>query len=281
MASVNALHGDIGMIGQDDILVILSKSGESQELIGLVPYVRSKGATVVAVTSKGNSRLAALSDMSIVLPMERELCAFNLVPTISAQVQMIFGDMVTVALMHRRNFSLQAYAENHPSGKIGRKIATKVRDLMLSGEELPLVCPNDRLMDVLVELSSKRCGAVLIVSKELQLQGIFTDGDLGRTLNSLGAEALQLPISQLMTRSPRTISSEALAIAALEEMEADPRRPITFLAVVDAANRLLGAIKLHDLIQAGFQQGDRAQVEAPSLPLEPTAGLIAATLPNG
>lgn len=252
IAPVNALHGDIGIVSERDVFVMLSKSGESEELINLVPFVRNKGAKTIAIVSNSNSRLVRACDMHILLPMERELCPFNLVPTVSSQIQMIFGDLLTIALMRRRDFNLDEYAQNHPSGKIGRRITTRVQDLMLKDGALPICHPQEKLVDTLVELSKKRCGAVFIVDKDRKLLGIFTDGDLGRALNSNGAEALETTIDKLMTVNPRRIGGDVLAIKAVEQMEENPQHPITLLAVTDSSDKLVGAIKLHDIIQAGL-----------------------------
>jgi arabinose-5-phosphate isomerase len=252
LASTNALHGDIGIISERDILVMLSKSGESEELLNLVPFVRNKGAKVIAIVSNSRNRLVQACDMSIVLPLEKELCPYDLCPTVSTQIQMIFGDILTVALMSLKEFSLSQYAENHPGGKIGRRITTKIKDLLISGAAMPICHPNDKLIDTLVELSQKRCGCVLVVDEESRLLGIFTDGDLGRALTSQGPKVLEKPISALMTLSPRTIGQEELAWTALQRLEADQKHPITVLAVTDENQKLLGIIKMHDIVQAGI-----------------------------
>jgi arabinose-5-phosphate isomerase len=190
--------------------------------------------------------------MSMVLPLERELCPFDLAPTISTQTQMIFGDLMTVGLMNLKQFSLEAYARNHPAGKLGRRVGIKVQDLMLTGKAIPTCMAEDKLIDILVEISHKRCGCVMIIDKDNYLQGIFTDGDLGRALNAGGPQALQSPIKEYMTTTPRRISPEELAWKALQTMEADPNKPITVLAVVDTSQKLLGLIKMHDILQAGI-----------------------------
>lgn len=252
MAPTNALHGDIGILNPDDLFILLSRGGETEELLNLVPYVRNKGVKTIAIVSDVSSRLSRICDMSIGLPLIRELCPFNLVPTTSTQIQMIFGDLLTVALMKRKNFTLDQYAENHPSGKIGRRIATKVEDLMLRNEEIPICSPNELLMTALVELSKKRCGCVMVVDQEKNLLGIFTDGDLGRVLNTHGSDVLRNTMSQMMNTHPRTILKDKLAWEALQEMEANLSHPITVLAVTDENCKLLGLIKMHDILQAGI-----------------------------
>lgn len=252
MAPTNALHGDIGILHPDDLFIMLSRGGETEELLNLVPYVRNKGVKTIAIVSDASSRLSRLCDISIGLPLARELCPFNLVPTTSTQIQMIFGDLLTIALMKRKNFTLDQYAENHPSGKIGRRITTKVEDLMLCGEAVPTCGPDQLLLNALVELSKKRCGCVMVIDKEKNLLGIFTDGDLGRALNVHGSDVLQSPMSKMMNTHPRSISKDKLAWEALQEMESKPGHPITVLAVTDESSKLLGVIKMHDILQAGI-----------------------------
>lgn len=252
MAPTNALHGDIGLISANDMVLLLSKSGETEELLNLVPYIHQKGAQTVAIVSDSSSRLSRLCNLSISLPLAKELCPYNLVPTTSTQIQMIFGDLLTVALMQLKKFGMDQYAENHPSGKIGRRITTKVHELMLTGPALPLCHPNDKTLDILVQLSQKRCGCVLIVDETSKLLGIFTDGDLGRTLNSYGPQGLELPIKQHMSHHPRSIAPDKLAWEAMQLMEKDPTHPITVLAVTDQEHHLIGLIKLHDILLAGI-----------------------------
>jgi len=250
--SAHALHGDIGMVTENDVFMAFSKSGESEELLNLIPFVRERGAKLIAVVSNPNNRLSRACDMSMVLPLERELCPFDLAPTISTQIQMIFGDLMTVGLMNLKKFSLDDYAKNHPAGKLGRRAATKVKDLMLTGASVPICHPGDKLVDILVVLSQKRCGCVLVVDEGHHLQGIFTDGDLGRALNSIGTNALQTPVGQMMTKTPRSIGPEALAWEAVKSMESNRLHPITVLAVIDQDRKLLGIIKMHDILQAGI-----------------------------
>lgn len=252
LAPTNALHGDIGIVTPDDIFIMLSRGGETEELLNLVPFVKSKGAKTVAIVSDANSRLSRLCDISISLPLAKELCPFNLVPTTSTQIQMIFGDLLTVALMRRKNFTLDQYAENHPNGKIGRRITTTVEDLMIQGADLPICPPSELILNALLELSKKRCGCVLIVDSSQKLLGIFTDGDLGRLLSAQGSDVLKKPLADVMNRHPRHITKDKLAWEALQEMEARPGKPITVLAVTDREMRLQGLIKMHDILQAGI-----------------------------
>ena len=248
LTPANALHGDIGFVSAEDVFLCLSKSGQSQELIELIPHIQKKGAATIAVVSTPHSKLAKLCDFSIVLPIQREICPYNLAPTTSTAAQLIFGDCLAVALMQAKQFSVQDFAANHPGGSLGRKINFKIADLMLKGNELPLCAPNDALLQVLHELSIKRCGCLLVIDQQARLEGIFTDGDLRRAIQSKGPDSLQLPISQLMTASPKSISSDQLALEAVRMMEEDPARLITVLPVLDQG-RVVGLIRMHDILQ--------------------------------
>lgn len=248
----NALHGDIGIVSKDDVFLMISKGGESEELLQMIPYLRNKGVKLVAIVNNAHSRLAKACELSVVLPMEKELCPFDMVPTTSAVIQMILGDVLAIGLMTHKNFSLIEYAMNHPSGKIGRRLTIRVKDLMLSGKDIPLCNPQDKLVDTLVELSNKRCGCVMIIDKEKTLLGIFTDGDLRRALQKHGSKALDMEMQSLMTKKARSIADDAMASQALDLMEADQQHPITVLPVVDANSRVKGLIKMHDILQSGL-----------------------------
>lgn len=256
LCPLNALHGDIGMLGPKDIFIMLSKSGESEELLNLVPFLHHRSIPIIAwVSSSSSCRLARAADDYIVLPVKQELCPFDLVPTTSAAVQMLFGDMLAIALMSQREFSLDQYALNHPAGRIGRRISLKVKDLMVKGEELPLCSAEQPLTETIVELSKKKCGCILITDEQRQqLMGIFTDGDLRRALQRYGPTVLSLPMQQLMNSQPRTIAAEALAWEAMRAMEASQQQPINVLPVTcaECPSKLVGLIKMHDLVQSGL-----------------------------
>ena len=249
----NALHGDIGIVGKEDILILMSKSGETEELVRLIPFARKKGAMIISIVSNASSRLAKRSDFFIVLPMEKELCPFDLAPTISAEIQLIFGDVLAMALMRAKKFSLNDYALNHPAGIIGKKITLKVKDLMICGSDIPKCSSNDCLIDVLPELSSKKCGCLLALDDEDRLLGIFTDGDLRRSLQSQGSRVLEEKIRNLMTSSPKCTEVDVLAIEAMKQMEADPQRLVNVLCVLEK-DKIVGVIRMHDIVQAGLSR---------------------------
>lgn len=252
LSPTDALHGDIGIVSENDVFVFLSKSGESDELLNLIPYLRNKGVYLIAVVSAANSRLEKVCHLSITLPVIKELCPFDLAPTTSAAIQLIFGDVLTVALMRTKNFSLSDYALNHPAGRIGKRISLRVKDLMITGKRLPICSPQDILVNILGELSSKGCGCIMVIDNEGILKGIFTDGDLRRSLQHHGVQALDMTLETLMTRTPRSIGPDILAWDAMKQMEADQNRAITTLPVIDDRRALLGLIKMHDILQSGL-----------------------------
>jgi arabinose-5-phosphate isomerase len=252
LSPTDALHGDIGMVTNKDVFVLLSKSGETDELLSLVPYIRNKGATLMSIVSNKESRLSRACDHHIHLPLAGELCPFNMAPTMSTTLQMIFGDILAIAMMRHKKFTLDEYASNHPAGAIGRKITLKVKDLMITGDKMPLCKPTDRLIDTLVELSNKRAGCVLIVNAKKRMRGIFTDGDLRRSLQKHGAEVMQFTMDSLMTTTPKKIGPNVLAIDALRLMEQNQNHPIMVLPVVEEDQTVVGLIKMHDIIQTGL-----------------------------
>jgi arabinose-5-phosphate isomerase len=249
LPTMDALHGDIAVVTKEDIVVLLSKSGETKELLSLLPYIRKKGAKIISIVSADKTPLSKEVDLSICLPLEKELCPFNLAPTTSTVLQLIFGDVLAVALMKEKNFSLEEYAMNHPAGAIGKRIALRVEDLLFEEEGLPLCYENDILIDILHVLSSKKCGSLIVVDKNEQLLGIFTDGDLRRSIQKHGKNFIYKKIKDLMTVSPKSISKDKLAIDAMKKMEED--KLITVLPVVDK-EKVIGIIRMHDIIQAGL-----------------------------
>ncbi|MFI0434924.1 MAG: SIS domain-containing protein [Parachlamydiaceae bacterium] len=251
LSPTDALHGDLGMVSSQDVFIILSKSGESDELINLIPAIRNKGARLIGVVCNPHSRLGSACHITVILPFKNELCPFDMAPTMSTTVQLLFGDLLTIALMQHKNFSLNEYALNHPSGRIGKRMTLKVKDLMLMGDRIPLCKPDDYLGDVLVELSNKRCGCIIATDENLRLLGIFTDGDLRRTLQKVGGDVLKLRMEEVMNRSPCSIGPDVLAWEAMKRMEKDYKKRMMMLPVVDSTSKLLGLLHLHDLVESG------------------------------
>jgi len=251
LPSLNFLHGDIGIVSSEDCVILLSKSGETEELLGLVPYIRKKGAKIIALVSNSNSRLAQMADEALSLPVEKELCPFDLAPTISTEVQLLFGDVLAMALMKHKGFTLASYGENHPSGMIGKKATIKVSSIMIQGEALPVCQPTQKLLEVLPEFSAKRLGCLLVVDSQGKFQGIYTDGDLRRSLQALGSEVMEKTIAELMTRAPVSIHSDLLAWDALKLMQKDPKQWIMVLPVIEEG-KVVGLVRMHDIIHTGI-----------------------------
>lgn len=253
LSPVDALHGDIGILsgGTSNAVVFFSKSGNSEELLKLAPCAKAKGAYLISVTSTEDNLLRAVCDLNVHLPLERELCPFDLAPVTSTTIQMVFGDTVAVALMGARNLTRDEYAANHPAGRIGKSLIFKVKDVMKKQDELPVCKEGDLIMDQLVELTSKGCGCLLVIDDEYRLIGTFTDGDLRRTLKASGEGIFKLTVGQMCNRNPRTIGSNVMAVDAMRRMEAPPS-PVQFLPVLDDQNVLIGIVTLHGLVSAGL-----------------------------
>lgn len=248
---LDALHGDLGIVSDKDIVILLSKSGHTSELLALLPHIKKKGALTIAITSCENSPLKRECDLGIFLPVVKELCPFNLVPTTSTAVQLIFGDILAIALMKKKGVKIEEYALNHPAGTIGKKISLKVEDLMFKGEKLPLCKKGELLINILHLLSSKQCGSLIVVDDNFNLEGIFTDGDLRRTLSTHGESIFKRKIEEVMTKNPKTTIKDKLAVAALHDMECLPL--VTVLPVLEG-KQVVGLIRMHDIIQAGIKE---------------------------
>lgn len=247
----NALHGDIGILGQEDLFVFISKSGETKELLSLLPFVKLRGAKTIAWVSNLESKLYKKCDFSIYLPLGRELCPFDLAPTTSTVIQMIFGDILAIALMKRKSFSLQDYAMNHPAGSIGKRITQKVHEIMIQGQDLPICLLTDRLKDVLVEISDKRCGCLLVVDESRNLHGIFTDGDLRRALQKRPEGLLDESMEKLMNMEFLSIERHHLVHEAVQVMQKNPTKWVMMLPVVEK-KELVGLVRMHDIVHVNL-----------------------------
>ena len=252
LAPGEALHGDIALVQKNDLVLLFSKSGETAELLQLLPHLKNREAEVIGVVSRVSSRLGNLCDDYIYLPLKAELCPLNMAPMTSAALQLVFGDILSAALMEAKGFSLEEYSQNHPSGNIGLKTSLRVGDLMLIGDLLPLCKKEDVIMEVLPRMSQKQCGCLMAVDENMRLQGVFTDGDLRRAIDKSGALFAQKQIVQVMSVNPKWISRNVLAVSALQMMEENPDRLITVLPVLEDGC-VVGLIKLHQLVQAGLR----------------------------
>ncbi len=241
-----ASHGDLGMIQRDDVLLGISYSGESEELLRILPIVKRRGAKLVAIAGSAESSLATQADVVLDAGVAQEACPLNLAPTASTTAALALGDALAVALLDARGFSADDFARSHPGGALGRKLLTHVSDVMRTGDAVPSVRVGCSLAEAIIEITRKGMGMTAVVGADGRLAGLFTDGDLRRSLER-GAEPRGTPIESVMTRGPLTVRPEALAVEAVEIME---RRKSTQLPVVDAEGRLVGALNIHDLFRA-------------------------------
>ena len=241
-----ASHGDLGMVHRDDVFIAISYSGESAELVQIVPLVKRQGAKLIAMTGRADSSLGREADIVLDAAVAQEACPLNLAPTASTTAALALGDALAVALLDARGFSADDFARSHPGGALGRRLLTHVSDVMRTGERVPVVREDASLADALLEISRKGMGMTAVVDAEGRLLGLFTDGDLRRSIErDVNLRATR--VGSVMTRAPRTIGPEALAAEAVEIMES---RKSTQLPVVDRSGRLVGALNIHDLFQA-------------------------------
>ncbi len=241
-----ANHGDLGMITRDDVMIALSNSGESAELLTIVPLIKRQGAKLISITGEAGSSLAREADVHLDAHVEQEACPLGLAPTASTTAAIALGDALAVALLDARGFSAEDFARSHPGGTLGRRLLTHVSDMMRKGDEIPSVTRNATFSEAMLEMSQKRMGMTAVVDAKQRVLGIFTDGDLRRALDRLG-DIRKAKITDVMTLTPRTITPERLAVEAIEIME---RHRVNQILVVDAHKKLVGALNLHDLFKA-------------------------------
>jgi arabinose-5-phosphate isomerase len=241
-----ASHGDLGMVLREDVFIALSNSGESAEVLAIVPLLKRQGAKLIAFTGNADSTLAREADVHLYASAEKEACPLNLAPTASTTAALALGDALAVALMHAKGFTRDEFALSHPGGALGRRLLTHVRDVMRTGENAPSIDDGATLMDAMLEMSRGRMGMTAVLDDGKRVIGIFTDGDLRRTLEK-GADLRTTPIRSVMGTSPRTIAPDRLAVEAVEIME---RTKVNQILVVDEEKRLIGALNMHDLFRA-------------------------------
>lgn len=239
----DALHGDLGIISDGDVVLALSYSGSSEELINLIPAIRRRQVTIVAMTGVADSKLAKLSDEVIPIAVDREACPFNMAPTTSTTVTLAVGDALAMVLLEARGFRREDYAKLHPGGAIGRTLLLRVSDIMRTGERMAHVTRSALVKDALLAMTKARSGAVAIVDGRNKVVGIFTDGDLRRHLTTTPGLA-ELRIDRLMSRHPRTVRTDDLAVDVLAVFE---KHNFDDLIAVDAKGRLAGMIDIQDL----------------------------------
>ncbi|WP_432381205.1 KpsF/GutQ family sugar-phosphate isomerase [Duganella sp. P38] len=241
-----AAHGDLGMVTADDAFIAISYSGESAELMTILPVVKRMGSKVIAITGKPGSSLATIADVHLNVAVEKEACPMNLAPTTSTTVTLALGDALAVALLDLRGFKEEDFARSHPGGALGRRLLTHVKDVMRSGDAVPRVTADVRLTDALLEITQKGMGMTAIVDADNQPVGVFTDGDLRRMIDKV-QDFSKVIIGDVMHANPRTISPEKMAVDAVAIME---QYRINQMLVTDANGKLVGALHIHDLTRA-------------------------------
>lgn len=243
-----ASHGDLGMITANDVVIAISYSGRTNEILTILPLLKRWGIPLISLTGDPNSPLAQAADVNLDVTIEKEACPLGLAPTSSTTATLVMGDALAVALLRARNFTAEDFARSHPGGTLGKRLLLRIRDIMRTGHSIPMVTEHAALTDALVEMTNKGMGMTSVVNAQGQLLGVYTDGDLRRTLDG-GHDIRQTKICEVMTRNCKTIEQQALAVECLETME---KHKITSLLVVDDNRIPIGAIHMHDLLRAGI-----------------------------
>jgi len=242
-----AIHGDLGIIDKEDVLVIISNSGETEEIINIIPYLKFLNVPIICITGNINSTIAQKSDVVIEIKIKREACPFNLAPTSSTTAILVLGDALAITLMELKGFTKEQFAKLHPGGLIGKRLK-KVMDIMHSGDRIPIVYEDMTMKEAIIEITSKGFGATAVLDKNQNLIGIITDGDLRRYIEK-GNDLNNGSVKNAMTRNPKTIKYNETVGDALNLME---KYKITVLLVLDDNNKLIGILHLHDILREGI-----------------------------
>ncbi len=245
--AAEASHGDLGMITGGDVVLVLSNSGETDEVKQILPMLKRLGIKIIAMTGKPSSTLACHADVSINVEIDTEACPLGLAPTSSTTAALVMGDALAVTLLQTRGFTAEDFARSHPAGPLGRSLLLHVRDIMHSGEEMPVVSESASLSEAIMEITRKRLGMVVIANADMRVKGVFTDGDLRRALEQ-AVDPHDTAIGELMTQDSKTIQPQALAVEAIRLLQ---EHKIQGLLVVDDDSCLQGVLNFHDLLQAG------------------------------
>ncbi len=252
LSPIDALHGDIGSVDSKDLVFLLSKSGETEELIKLVPFIHSRGAHTISWTCAKECQLSFDTHEALFLPLDQELCPFNLAPTTSATLQLMVGDAIAMAVMERLGTTKTEYYKNHPSGSIGKKMSITVQDLMLRGNDIPTLSETSSLKAAILLLTKSRKGCVLVTDEQGHLLGIFTDGDVKRVLSSSEHGMLDKEVGELMTRSYISLPVHISAWEAAQRMQSNPDKMVQVAPVIDNG-LLVGLITMHDIVRQGIR----------------------------
>lgn len=242
-----AKHGDIGMLTKNDVLLALSNSGESEEIISILPFIKRLDIPLISLTGKPNSTLAKAATINIDVSVEKEACPLGLAPTSSTTAALVMGDALAMALLEKRGFTEKDFALSHPGGTLGRRLLLRVDELMHQNKDIPIIDHEASLKEALVEMTQKKLGLTTIVNEKGELTGIFTDGDVRRAFDN-NADIHKTQIHQVMSHNPKTIPSNMLAAEALSIMES---YKITSLVITDPLQRPVGIIHIHDILRAG------------------------------
>lgn len=249
MHPTDALHGDFGMVRKNDIVILISKSGHTEELLQLIPLFKRINVTIIGMLGETDSKLAKECDIVLNAGFKEEACPHDLAPTTSTTVALVLGDALSIALLEKRGFTAEDFAMLHPGGSLGKRLSLKIEEIMITGKDIPIVDENTSLKDSILMITSKRLGATCVVNGEGVLTGIITDGDLRRLLEKT-LDIKSLTAKDVMTKKPKTINKDFLASFALQQME---NFNITSIIVVDKLNKPEGILHLHDLVKLGLQ----------------------------
>ncbi len=247
--AAEGLHGDLGVVREEDVILIVTKSGETSEISALIPQLRNIGVKLITITGTLDTSLTRVSDIVLDASVKEEACPHDLAPTASSTAALVMGDALAVALLERRGFTMEDFASIHPGGNLGKKLLTRMEDLMYTGDHLPIMQEDSLFKDVILEMNRKRFGAVCIVDDKGKLKGIITEGDLRREIEK-GEAILQSKASESMSTKPKVVSAQTLAVDALALLE---EFNILQLIMVDEDGKPIGMIHLHDLLDAGIK----------------------------
>ncbi|RAO77174.1 KpsF/GutQ family sugar-phosphate isomerase [Dyella jiangningensis] len=242
-----ASHGDLGMILPQDVVLALSNSGETDEVLFILPVIKRQGIPLIAITGNAHSSLADQADVHLDASIAAEACPLGLAPTASTTAALVMGDALAIALLEARGFTSEDFARSHPAGSLGRRLLLHISDIMHTGEGIPAVPPNASLTQALMEMTRKHLGMTAVIDSNRRLLGVFTDGDLRRALDDDGVDLRGATVAELMTRGPKTIGTDKLAIEAAQLME---KHQIHALLVVNDDQQVVGALNIHDLLRA-------------------------------
>ncbi|MCL0038174.1 KpsF/GutQ family sugar-phosphate isomerase [Thermodesulfovibrionales bacterium] len=244
-----ASHGDIGMVTSDDIIIVVSNSGETEELIRLIPVLKRFNVGMISMTGNHNSTLSKAADVTLDVSVKEEACPLGIVPTASTTAALAMGDAVAVALLVKRGLKKEDFALFHPGGNLGKKLLIKVEDLMHSGDALPVILPDEEMARAIIEISSKKLGTTIVADTENRILGIITDGDLRRGIERWGKKFFDMKAAEVMTENPKTVSKDELAVKALSIME---NYSIASLVVPDVDAKAKGIIHIYDILKKGI-----------------------------